>query len=103
MQVYGHDDAPHGHMHVRFTMCGRRPITSSWARAGDSRLPRGGWGRGGYIIACAPSVRPNSALERMCKRALEREAFGKPIAHLGANYDILANARMEIEQAGCCA
>ena len=35
----------------------------------------------------------------MCKRALNREAFGKPLAHLGANYDIIAECRMEIEQA----
>jgi acyl-CoA dehydrogenase len=40
-----------------------------------------------------------AALEMMCRRSLEREAFGKAIAHLGANYDIIANARMEIEQA----
>ncbi len=39
------------------------------------------------------------ALEIMCRRSLEREAFGKKIATLGANYDIIANARMEIEQA----
>jgi acyl-CoA dehydrogenase len=40
-----------------------------------------------------------AALELMCRRSLQREAFGKQIAHLGANYDIIANARMEIEQA----
>jgi len=35
----------------------------------------------------------------MCRRALDREAFVKPIAPLGANYDIIANARMAIAQA----
>ena len=39
------------------------------------------------------------ALELMCKRSLNRVAFGKPIAQLGANYDIIAESRMEIEQA----
>lgn len=39
------------------------------------------------------------ALELMCKRALNRKAFGKKLADLGANYDIIANTRMEIEQA----
>ena len=34
----------------------------------------------------------------MCKRAMQRVAFGKPLAQLGAN-DIIAEARMEIEQA----
>ena len=40
-----------------------------------------------------------TALEQMCRRSLEREAFGKPIAQLGANYDIIAECRMEIEMA----
>ena len=39
------------------------------------------------------------ALELMCRRSLDRVAFGKPIAKLGGNYDIIANCRMEIEQA----
>lgn len=38
-------------------------------------------------------------LDLMCRRATDRGAFGKPLADLGANCDILANARMEIEQA----
>jgi acyl-CoA dehydrogenase len=40
-----------------------------------------------------------AALELMCKRSLAREAFGKPLAQLGANYDIIAECRMEIEMA----
>ena len=39
------------------------------------------------------------ALELMCKRSLDREAFGKPIAKLGGNFDIIANSCMEIEMA----
>jgi acyl-CoA dehydrogenase len=39
------------------------------------------------------------ALELMCQRAMRREAFGQPLAKLGANYDIIANCRMEIEMA----
>jgi acyl-CoA dehydrogenase len=39
------------------------------------------------------------ALELMCKRSLRREAFGQPLAKLGANFDIIAESRMEIEQA----
>ncbi|WP_106607054.1 acyl-CoA dehydrogenase family protein [Shimia abyssi] len=99
MTVYGHDDAPHGHMHIRFT---------------DVRVPKEnmllGEGRGfeiaqgrlgpGRIHHCMRAIgQAEAALESLCKRALEREAFGKPIAHLGANYDIIANARMEIEMA----
>ena len=35
----------------------------------------------------------------MCRRGLNRSAFGKPLAELGGNYDLIANARIEIEQA----
>lgn len=39
------------------------------------------------------------ALELMCQRALNRSAFGKPLADLGANHDIIAESRIAIEQA----
>ncbi len=39
------------------------------------------------------------ALELMCRRGLSRTAFGKPLVKLGANYDIIAKARMDIEMA----
>jgi len=38
-------------------------------------------------------------IELLCKRSLEREAFGKQIAFLGANFDIIAESRIKIEQA----
>jgi acyl-CoA dehydrogenase len=99
MEVFGHDDAPHGHMHLRFT---------------DVRVPADavvlGEGRGfevaqgrlgpGRIHHCMRAIgQAEKALELMCQRGLAREAFGKKIATLGANYDIIANARMEIEMA----
>ena len=40
-----------------------------------------------------------AALALMCERSLAKEAFGKPLAQLGANYDIIAECRMEIEMA----
>ena len=99
MEVYGHDDAPHGHMHMRFT---------------DVRVPRDamlvGEGKGFYISQgrlgpgrihhCMRAIgQAEKALELMCRRATRREAFGKPLAALGANFDIIAEARMKIEQA----
>jgi len=39
------------------------------------------------------------ALELLCRRSLYRIAFGKPLAELGANADVIANARIMLEQA----
>jgi acyl-CoA dehydrogenase len=39
------------------------------------------------------------ALEKACTRALERTAFGKPIANLGGNRERIADARIAIDQA----
>ncbi len=99
MQVFGQDDAPHGHMHLRFTDV-RIPATHvvlGEARGFEVAQGRLGPGR---IHHCMRAIgQAEKALEMMCKRGLSREAFGKRIADLGANYDIIANARMEIEMA----
>lgn len=99
MHVYGADDAPHGHMHIRFTDV-RVPAENMLLGEGRGfEISQGRLGPG-RIHHCMRAIgQAESALTLMCKRALEREAFGKPLASLGANYDIIAEARMEIEQA----
>ncbi len=97
MQVFGDDDAPHGHMHLRFT---------------DVRVPKDnmllGEGRGfeisqvrlgpGRIHHCMRSIgAAERALELMIQRGLSREAFGKPVARLGKNVELVAKCRIEIE------
>ena len=99
MQVFGQDDAPHGHMHLRFTdvRIPARNVVLGEARGFEVAQGRLGPGR---IHHCMRAIgQAEKALEMMCRRGLAREAFGKKIAELGANYDILANARMEIEMA----
>jgi acyl-CoA dehydrogenase len=97
MQVFGHDDAPHGHMHLRFT---------------DVRVPKEnvllGEGRGfeisqlrlgpGRIHHCMRAIgTAEKAVELMVGRGLSREAFGKPLIALGKNTELVSRARIEIE------
>jgi len=97
MLVFGHDDAPHGHMHLRFN---------------DVRVPKEnvllGEGRGfeisqlrlgpGRIHHCMRSIgAAEKALQLMVERGLSREAFGKPIISLGKNTEWVSRARIDIE------
>ncbi|ABD55728.1 acyl-CoA dehydrogenase family protein [Jannaschia sp. CCS1] len=97
MQVFGQDDAPHGHMHIRFTDV-RVPIDAMVLGEGRGfEVAQGRLGPG-RIHHCMRAIgRAEYALELMVKRGLTREAFGKPLVELGANYDIIANARIDIE------
>ena len=97
MQVFGNDDAPHGHMHLKFTDV---RIPSSSVILGEGRGFEVAQGRlgPGRIHHCMRAIgQAEKALEMMCRRGLSREAFGKRLTDLGGNYDIIANARMEIE------
>jgi acyl-CoA dehydrogenase len=99
MQVFSMDDAPHGHMHLRFNNV-RVPkdnIILGPGRGFEISQGRLGPGRIHHCMRALGAA--ERALELMCRRATSREAFGRPLARLGANVDIVANARMDIEQA----
>ena len=99
MCVFGHDDAPHGHMHMRFTdvRVPKENIIAGEGRGFEVAQGRLGPGR---IHHCMRAVgQAEKALELLCRRGMSRTAFGKPLVKLGANYDIIAKARMDIEMA----
>jgi len=99
MQVFGHDDAPHGHMHFRFADV-RVPAENMLLGEGRGfEIAQGRLGPG-RIHHCMRAIgQAEKALDLLCRRAVAREAFGKPLAQLGENHDIIATARMQIEQA----
>jgi acyl-CoA dehydrogenase len=97
MHVFGKDDAPHGHMHLRFTDCRvpKENMLLGEGRGFEISQVRLGPGR---IHHCMRSIgAAERAIEMMAKRGLSREAFGKRISHLGKNVEVIARARIEIE------
>ena len=98
MNVFGADDAPHGHGHVKFTNV---KVPEENLILGEGRGFEVSQGRlgPGRIHHCMRAIgQAEKALELMIRRSKARTAFGKELTELGANYDIIANCRMEIEQ-----
>jgi len=99
MHIFGHDDAPHGHMHIKFQNVRVPKSAIILERGRGFEIAQGRLGPG-RIHHCMRSIgQAELALALLCKRSLSRKAFGQTLSQLGANKDIIAERRIAIEQA----
>lgn len=97
MTIYGSDDAPHGHMHIRFRDV-RVPSQNLLVGEGHGfKIAQSRLGPG-RIHHCMRAIgQAEKSLELLCQRSLSRQAFGQSLARLGGNLDIVAQSRIDIE------
>ncbi|MEM6625706.1 MAG: acyl-CoA dehydrogenase family protein [Pseudomonadota bacterium] len=97
LPVFGYDDAPHGHAEVILKDV-RVPAENMILGEGRGfEIAQGRLGPG-RIHHCMRTIGATEvALEKMCKRLLSREAFGKKVAEHSVWEQRVAEARIDIE------
>lgn len=99
LSVFGYDEAPHGHGEISFNDVRVPRKNILWDEGKGFAIAQGRLGPG-RIHHCMRQIGvAERALELMCERVKDREAFGKPLAEQGVIREWIADSRMDIEQA----
>ncbi|ANB14785.1 hypothetical protein AWJ20_2392 [Sugiyamaella lignohabitans] len=99
MKVFGYDDAPHGHMEIKFDNCRVPQANVVWEEGRGFEIIQGRLGPGRIHHCMRTLGAAEQALQWMLKRITDpnRVTFGRQLKEHGTIMDWVAKSRIEID------